>query len=99
MSSSSSAPDLGDAVRPDSTLKDASEINWAFNADESIPFPAGQNTGDHTASLGSHAPDVMGDSICWTTCLRCPSRRVLDARDAESACPHPRTTKCKPPQD
>ena len=99
MSSSSSAPDLGDAVRPDGTLKDASEINWAFDADESIPFPAGQNAGDHTASSGSHAPDVMGDSIRRTTRLRRPSRRVLDALDAEAACPRPRTTKRKPPQD
>ena len=99
MSSSSSAPDLGDAVRPDGTLKHASEINWAFDADESIPFPAGQNAGDHTASLGSHAPDVMGDSICRTTRLCCPSRCVLDALDAEAACPRPRTTKRKPPQD
>ena len=99
MSSSSSAPDLGDAVRPDGTLKDASEINWAFDADESIPFPAGQNAGDHTASSGSHAPDVMGDSIRRTTRLRRPSRHVLDALDAEAACPRPRTTKRKPPQD
>ena len=99
MSLSLSAPDLGDAVRPDGTLKDASEINWAFNADESIPFPAGQNTGDHPASLGSHAPDVMGDSICWTTCLCRPSWHVLDALDVEAACPRPCMTKCKPPQD
>jgi hypothetical protein len=38
---SSLAPELGDAVRPDGTLKDASEIIWSYDADESIPFPLG----------------------------------------------------------
>ena len=99
MSLSLSAPDLGDTVQPDGTLKDTSEINWAFDADESIPFPAGQNAGNHTASSGSHAPDVMGDSIHRMTHLRCPSWHVLDALDVEAACPRPCTTKHKPPQD
>ena len=99
MSLSLSAPDLGDAVQPDGTLKDTSEINWAFDADESIPFPAGQNAGNHTASSGSHAPDVMGDSIHRMTHLHRPSWHVLDALDVEAACPHPCMTKCKPPQD
>ena len=41
----------------------------------------------------------MGDSIRRTTRLHRPSRCVLDALDVEAACPHPRTTKRKPPQD
>ena len=41
----------------------------------------------------------MGDSIRWTTRLHHPSWHVLDALDMEAACPCPRTTKRKPPQD
>ncbi|KAH9160750.1 hypothetical protein EDB89DRAFT_1914437 [Lactarius sanguifluus] len=36
---SSTASDPGHAVQPDGTLKDASEIDWFFDADESTHFP------------------------------------------------------------
>ena len=41
MSPSPLASNLGDAVRPNGTLKDASEIVWNYDADESLPFPSG----------------------------------------------------------
>jgi hypothetical protein len=31
---------LGHALRPDGTLKDASEMTWSFDADETLPFPS-----------------------------------------------------------
>jgi hypothetical protein len=37
------ASDLGDAVQPDGTLKDASEIVWSYDTDELIPFPSGDS--------------------------------------------------------
>ncbi|KAH9020894.1 hypothetical protein EDB85DRAFT_1895932 [Lactarius pseudohatsudake] len=42
---SSAASDPGHAIRPDSTLKDASEINWSFDADELTPFPSDNVSG------------------------------------------------------
>ncbi|KAH9035215.1 hypothetical protein EDB85DRAFT_1889441 [Lactarius pseudohatsudake] len=42
---SSVASDPGHAVRPDGTLKDASEINWSFDADKSAPFPSDNVSG------------------------------------------------------
>lgn len=93
---SPSASDLGDAVRPDGTLKDASEITWTYDADESVPFPAGQNS---AASSGRHVPAEMGAGIRRTTRVSHPSRRVLEALEAEEAEAHvTRTTKRKPPR-
>jgi hypothetical protein len=84
---SSPAHDLGGAVRANGTLKDASEITWAFDADESIPFPAGQIS-------GGDAPAEMGASVRRTTHIARPSRRVLEALEAEEAA---RSAKHKPP--
>jgi hypothetical protein len=85
---SSPAHNLGGAVRADGTLKDASEITWNFDADESIPFPAGQIS-------GGHAPAEMGASVRRTTRIAHPSRRVLEAlEEAEEAA---RSAKRKPP--
>ncbi|KAF8258723.1 hypothetical protein EI94DRAFT_1707731 [Lactarius quietus] len=38
---SSTTSDLGNAVRPNGTLKDASDMDWTFNTDEDLPFPSG----------------------------------------------------------
>lgn len=36
----STPPDIGCAVRPDGTLKDASEIEWHFDKDDETPLTA-----------------------------------------------------------
>lgn len=75
-------------------------MTWTFDADESIPFPAGQISGSHTTSLGSRVPAEMGTSVRRTTRVSHPSRRVLEALEAEEAeaTAHvARTTKRKPP--
>jgi hypothetical protein len=84
---SSPAHDLGGTVRANGTLKDASEIMWTFDADESIPFPAGQISGDD-------APAEMGASIHQTTHITHPSWCILEALEAEEAT---HSTKRKPP--
>ena len=69
MSSVSSALFMpeGDAVQPDGTLKDASEMTWNYDADESIPFPSGSTSVAPLPSSGSHAPATMVAGVCQTT--------------------------------
>src|ERR1700677_1750857 len=76
---------LGDAVRPDGTLKDASEIIWTYDADESVPFPSGGDSGSLSVSSGILAPATSGAAVCWTARISRPSRRVLEAAEAELA--------------
>ena len=82
---SSFAPDLGDAVRPDGTLKDASEIDWSFDPDDSIPFPSHNPSGSHSGSSGGLTPAIVITSVRRTTRLSRPSRRVLDELEAAEA--------------
>jgi hypothetical protein len=78
---SSFAPD-GDAVQLDGTLKDASEITWFYNANESIPFPSGSASASHS----SHAPATTVAGVCRTTRIICPSRHYIkEAEVTESA--------------
>lgn len=79
-------PNLGDAVHPDGTLKDASEISWSFDADDTIPFPSSDDTHHHSISSGSPVPAT----VRRTTRISRPSRRVLEA--AESALSAPTST-------
>lgn len=84
---SSITSNLGDAVRSDGTLKDASEINWSYDADESVPFPPGSNSHD-TQPSGRHAPAtaVTAHALRRTTRTIRPCQRYLEADDeAESA--------------
>ncbi len=67
------APNLGDAVHPDGTLKDASEIIWSYDADDSIPFPLDSLFGMCLASSCGPAPAIMVAGACWTTCTHHPS--------------------------
>jgi hypothetical protein len=78
---SSFAPDVGDAVRPDGTLKDASEINWSYNADESIPFPSDNASGPSSG----HTLATVVASVRRTTRISHPSQHILDALEAEAA--------------
>ncbi len=69
-------PDIGHAVRPDGTLKEASEMSWSYDADESIPFPQG-------APKGQTAVTVAGAHRSGRT--HRPSQHVLEAVAASSS--------------
>jgi hypothetical protein len=71
-------PDTGHATRPDGTLKEASEMSWSYDADESIPFPQG-------VSDGQTGTTVAGASRSGRTYR--PSQRVLEAAAASSRGP------------
>jgi hypothetical protein len=55
---------LGHALRPDRTLKDASEMTWTFDADEALPFPS----------------DTMSGSGITLPCLPSPARGISGVR-------------------
>jgi hypothetical protein len=67
---------LAKRYRPDGTLKDASEIVWSFDADDSLPFP--QASGDPS---GGSAPAEAG--LRRTTRISRPSRRYIEELNAE----------------
>jgi hypothetical protein len=97
---SSFAPDLGDAVRPDGTLKDASEMTWSFDADDSIPFPLGDASGDASGgrvSSGEGEPPGPTATLRRTTRVIRPAQRYLDRAKSDSSAPTstPLTTKHK----
>ena len=80
------ASNLGDAVRSDGTLKDASEIIWSYDADESIPFPSGDNAHSSPPS-GGHAPPtaVTAHAVRQTSRVSRPCRHYLEEDEVESA--------------
>lgn len=81
--SSSFAGDLGDAVRSDGTLKDASEIVWTYDVDDSIPFPSeGSASGPPSVSTSRRAPATVVAAVRRTTRISRPSRRVLEELEA-----------------
>jgi hypothetical protein len=80
----STTTDPGHAVRPDGTLKDASEIEWTFDADEDIPFPTGSTPGELHSS-GGHAPATVLGGTRQTTRIPCPSKRALEAAEVSSS--------------
>jgi hypothetical protein len=89
-SMSSFAPDLGDAVRPDGTLKDASEISWSFDADDSIPFPSGDASGDASGgriSSGDGEPAVPTAALHWTTRVIRPAQHFRNGAKSDSSAP------------
>ena len=80
---SSLAPEVGDAVRPDGTLKDASEIIWSYDADESIPFPLGST---HSIPSTKLSPVMMvGGARRTSSRIHCPSQHALEAAEASSS--------------
>lgn len=93
----SMASELGDAVRSDGTLKDASEMIWSYDADESIPFPSGDTSGSRSVPSDRHAQAVLVAGVRRTTCISRPSRRFLE--EAEPAPSAPASTKRKAPLD
>ena len=78
---SSSTDNLGDAVRSDGTLKDASEIVWSYDADDSIPFPSGSTAASLPISTSQRAPATVVASVRRTTHVIQPCRRYLEEDD------------------
>ncbi|SRR6266404_6246201 len=70
---------LGHALRPDGTLKDASEMSWSYDSDDSVPFPqnssVGQATGKdvHPFFTGGHTLAMTVTEPRWSGCLTRPS--------------------------
>ncbi|KAH9037035.1 hypothetical protein EDB84DRAFT_1437548 [Lactarius hengduanensis] len=79
---SSTTSDLGQAVRPDGTLKDTSEIVWTYDVDESTPFPLDNVTGTHPFFSGGRAPATMVAGARRTARVPRPSQRARDAAEA-----------------
>ena len=81
---SSFSGDLGDAVRSDGTLKDASKIVWNYDADDSIPFPSEVGSTSHlsSSSTSEHGPATVVAAVHRTTCKSRPSWRVLEELEA-----------------
>ena len=78
---SSSTDNIGDAVRSDGTLKDASEIVWSYDADDSVPFPAGSTSASLPISASRRAPATVVASVRWTTRVIHPCHRYLEEDD------------------
>ncbi|KAF8256704.1 hypothetical protein EI94DRAFT_1710414 [Lactarius quietus] len=87
---SSSTANLRDAVRSDGTLKDASEIDWSFDADDSIPFPSvpldsasASASASHTTFASTCAPATNVASVRQTTRVSHPSHWFIQDNSEE----------------
>jgi hypothetical protein len=83
--SASTTTDPGHTVRSDSTLKDASEIVWMYDADEDIPFPSGSTSGQEPHPSGRSAPAVVVAGTRQTTRVHHPSKWALEAAEASTS--------------
>ncbi|KAH9162047.1 hypothetical protein EDB89DRAFT_2080023 [Lactarius sanguifluus] len=79
---SSTTSDLGQAVQPDGTLKDASEIIWSYNVDELTPFPLDNVPDTHPFFSGGRAPATMVAGARQTARVPRPSQCARDAAEA-----------------
>jgi hypothetical protein len=77
---------LGDAIRPDGTLKDASEILWHYDEDESLPFPSG-STPMLPPSSGSHSLATIVANVRRSSRVFRLSQRALEAADTSLSAP------------
>jgi hypothetical protein len=92
------ASDPGCALRPDGTLKDASEIRWHYDVDDELPMPsASTSSAPSTSSIPADNPKIhpfftgqppQGVMIAGSRrsgrAIR-PSARILDPDNAMSA--------------
>ena len=77
---------LGDAVQPNGTLKDASEILWQYDEDESLPFPSG-SAPMLPPSSGSHPPATIVADVRQSSCVFRLSQWALKAAETSSSTP------------
>ncbi|KAH8989785.1 hypothetical protein EDB86DRAFT_3080783 [Lactarius hatsudake] len=82
---SSTTSDLGQAVQPDGTLKDMSEIIWSYDVDKLTPFPLDDITGMHPFFSGGCAPATMVGGARWTARVPCPLQRAHDAAEVTTS--------------
>ena len=63
-----------------------SEIIWSYDADESIPFPSGDNAHSSPPSSG-HAPATAttAHAVHRTSCVSCPCWHFLEEDEVELA--------------
>ncbi|KAF8240608.1 hypothetical protein L208DRAFT_1231574 [Tricholoma matsutake] len=78
-------PDLGCAVCPNGSLKDASEINWHFDKDDNTPFTvtakspeSGSSQTLHPFFLGQASPAILVAGSHQSGCAIHPSNHVVD---------------------
>jgi len=80
-------PDLGCAVRPDGSLKDASEIEWHFDKDDETPI-ASASQGSPTVAppthpfFSAHAPAILVAGSRRSGRTARPSNRLVDPDNA-----------------
>jgi hypothetical protein len=74
----STSSELGEALQPDSTLKDVSEINWSFDTDDSLPFPDASGDPSGMPAPGKAVPHR-------TACISCPTPRYRQDDGSECA--------------
>jgi hypothetical protein len=101
-------PDLGCAVHPDGSLKDASEIEWHFDKDDETPLTAtekspGSGPAASTSSQTLHpfllghaqAPAIFVAGSRRSGRATRPSNRVVDPDNAMNSAPVPSSTRSK----
>jgi hypothetical protein len=78
-------PELGCAVHPDGSLKDASEIDWHFNKDDNTPFTAteklhksGPSQTLHLGFLGQASLALLVAGSCQSGYTIHPSNCIVD---------------------
>jgi hypothetical protein len=74
----STSSELGEALRPDGTLKDVLEINWSFDADDSLPFPDASGNPSGMPAPGMAVPHR-------TACISHPTPRYRQDDGSECA--------------
>ncbi|KAF8225585.1 hypothetical protein L208DRAFT_1012419, partial [Tricholoma matsutake] len=77
--------DLGCAVCPDGSLKDALEIDWHFNKDDNTPFTVAAKSLEYGSSqtlhpffLGQASPAIIVAGSRRSSCAIRPSNHVVD---------------------
>jgi hypothetical protein len=78
----------GDAVRPDGTLKDASEMTWSYDPDESIPFPLGSTSVNSSTSSAMAALAMTVAGVHRTTRVIRPCQCYCKDGAAEASSTH-----------
>jgi len=78
-------PDLGCAVRPNGSLKDALEIDWHFDKDDHTPFTVAAKSPEsgssqmlHPFFSGQASPAILVTGSRRSGRTICPSNRIVD---------------------
>ncbi|KAF8219933.1 hypothetical protein L208DRAFT_1336739 [Tricholoma matsutake] len=93
-------PDLGCAIHPNDSLKDASKIEWHFDKDDETPLTAAEmlpsscptlsssSQTPHSFFLGhAQAPAIFVAGSHCSGCAICPSNRIIDPDNMMNSAP------------